>query len=561
MIAHRKENRKRRSEVLDRLALVVGKGWRSRASWRTRLRATDGEGPRIERLRRALVDLGPAFAGYGLYLSTRGDLLTPADRRCLAGIGRDVTPLPTATIRAIVQVEAGRSRAGAGPSEATCGAVASMEAEPFDTRLLIQRHYGRLVDGGAVVVRVVRPGRSEESDITMLPFLRDAVTPLLSEGRLFAQSIDDYRASYAAQTDGHALADALEILGHDAKGHDALKIPRSYREISTPRVLVLERLPGRRLASPLAGDGRSIDPGGEAGEDDDEARKARDASGGPARLLCELWLRQAFDSGLVPTDLCAENLIVLSRSQVAVDEGTFAILPQETRRNLLKYLVAVAMDEPRKALDYLLMEFEATHHRTPVDRLDRLFRQMIPDAAHDGLPAGTLASTLQAQWRLAIESGYRPLRHGLPLLRGIVRLDETAQALAPGTDALLEGLKDYRLTRLLGDVHAMFEPMYWFGRLDKIVTLMMSSPRILDDAVAAAVPDRAADERKALSPRGRGTRGSHWVVPALAALAAVGLTYGRGPPAAGSRWGEAPAAILFLCFGYWMLRQAVDLDR
>src|SRR5205823_6653493 len=139
---------------------------------------------------------------------------------------------------------------------------------------------------------------------------------------------------------------------------------------------------------------------------------------------------------------------------------------------------------------------------------------------------------VQAQWRLAIENGYRPLRHGLPVLRGVVRLNETAQALAPGTDALLEGLKDYRLTRLLGDVHAMFEPMYWFGRLDKMITLMMSAPRILDEALAVAVPDRAAEERKAPGPRGRHTRAGPWVVPAIAAMAAIGLTYGRGPPAA-----------------------------
>ena len=501
------------------------------------------------------------FGAYGHYLSSRGDLLTPADRRCLAAIGREVSPVPPSVIRAIVRAETGRSRVQAGCSAYADGAIAALDAEPFDTRLLIQRHYGRLTSGAEVVVRVVRPERSNDSDVELIPLLRNAVAPLLSDARLFPQSVDDFRASYLAETNGHALADALEILGHDAQSFDSLRIPKVHREISTPRVLVLERLAGRRLERPGAGDSQ---PTAASAEDDDETRRSSCAGDGPARLLCELWLRQAFDSGLVPTDLRPENLIVLSRSQLAVDEGTFAVLPHETRQNLLKYLVAVAIDEPRRALDWLLKEFEAGRHRSTLDQLDRFFRQMIPDAVQDDLsegPTSDLASTVQAQWRLAIENGYRPLRHGLPVLRGIVRVNETVQALAPGTDALLDGLKDYRLTRLLGDVHAMFEPMYWFARIDRIANVMISSPRILDDALAAAVPDRADADRRAPGPRGRRARLETWLVPALVALASVGLTHGRGPPGTGGTWDESLAAVLFLLLGCWLLRIAGDSDR
>jgi predicted unusual protein kinase regulating ubiquinone biosynthesis (AarF/ABC1/UbiB family) len=511
-----------------------------------------------------LADLGPVFSAFGLYLSTRGDLLAPADRRFLAEIGQNISPMSPSAVRAIVSTESGKLRVSAGPSPISEAAIASLDAEPFDTRLLIQRHYGRLSSGRAVVVRVVRTERAHESDVELIPLLRSAVTPLLNDRGLFAQSVDDFRASYAAQTNGHALADALEILGHDARGHDSLRIPKVYRSISTPRVLIMERLPGHRLRIPLVKGGHSSVTRGENVHEDDDAFMARGGGSAPARLICELWLRQAFDGGLVPTDVCPENLIVVSRSQVAVDEGTFAVLPHETRQNILKYLVAVAIDEPRKALDYLLKEFEATRHRTPVDQLDRLFRQMIPDTAQDDLsdgPTARLVSSVQSQWRLAIENGYRPLRHGLPLLRGLVKLDETVRGLAPGTDAFLEGLKDYRLTRLLGDIHAMCEPMYWFGRLDKIVTLMMSSPRILDDAIASAVPDRAAEERRAPNRRIRHTRAGVWVLPSLAALIAIGVTFCRAPPTTAGLWGEAPVAIVFLILGYWMLRNAVDSDR
>jgi hypothetical protein len=172
-----------------------------------------------------------------------------------------------------------------------------------------------------------------------------------------------------------------------------------------------------------------------------------------------------------------------------------------------------------------------------------------------------LSATVLAQWQLAIANGYRPLRHGLPVVRGVVRLSETVDALAPGSDALLEGLKDYRITRLLGDVHGMFQPLYWLSRFDRIATLLMSSPRLLDDALSAATPDRAAEERKTPGRGGRLARGAPWIIPALIALAAVGLTHRRGTTIAGGPWGEAPAAVLFLLFGYWLLGSVIDRNR
>jgi hypothetical protein len=190
--------------------------------------------------------------------------------------------------------------------------------------------------------------------------------------------------------------------------------------------------------------------------------------------------------------------------------------------------------------------------------MDQLFRQLTPETveldAYTG-SVGYLTSTVQAQWRVAIENGYRPPRQSLSILRGMICLNESVQAVNPGSDAVLEGLKDYRLSRLLGDVQPMFEPMHWIGHLDKLITLMASSPRIIDDAIAAAVPDRAAEERRASSSRGQRRRGPSWVVPTLASLFAISLSFGRGPPASGVVREEWFGAILFLLVGGWLLRQ------
>jgi hypothetical protein len=225
------------------------------------------------------------------------------------------------------------------------------------------------------------------------------------------------------------------------------------------------------------------------------------------------------------------------------------------RHNLLKYLVAVAVDQPRKAIDNLLRDFDASSERLPQEELEQLFRQLTPDAdeldSHGA--AGDLVSNVHAQWRLAIEHGYRPPGQSLPILRGVTGLSQCVQSMAPGSDALIEGLKDYRLTRLLGEVQAMLEPVHWLGQLDKILALVISSPRILDDAIAAVVPDRAVAERRVAPSRGRESNPATWIIPAIAALLAVGLCRGPAGIMGSTTWGEAPLAVLFLLFGCWLV--------
>jgi predicted unusual protein kinase regulating ubiquinone biosynthesis (AarF/ABC1/UbiB family) len=556
MIARRATARERRTEVRERLSRAAEAAGGVRASRRRSTSADrEGGGADADRLARVLAELGPAFAAYGVYLASRGDLLGPADRRRLVALDRDVSPLPPSSVRAIVRTEAGRARTGAAPLGTASEAIAALEDQPFDARLLVQRHHGRLASGRPVVVRVVRTDRSHEADLDLVPLSRNLVAPLLSDARLFDQSIGDFRASYAAQTNGMALADALEVLARAARDVDSLRLPEVYRAISTSRVLVVERLPGRRLATCRF----SADEEGDAAADDGGG-DARAGSSGLARLICEQWLRLAFDAGLVSSDPRAADMLVLGRAQVAIDEGTFSILPNEIRANWLRYLVAGAIDEPRHALDSLLKEFSASRHRTSRDELERLFRQMAPDVDPDGPsdgPSGRLIATLQSQWRLVIAHGYRPLRPSLPLLRGAVRLSELVGVLAPDRDALLEGLKDYRITRLLGDVQGMLDPMYWFSRFDRIANLMMSSPRIFDEALRAAVPERGAEEGRSPNPRRRPAWGEPWLIPTLVALTMIGMAYGRGPPGAGEPWGEAIAALWFLLLGCWLLRSAV----
>ena len=566
MIARQKPSQTRREEVLRRLEQVPA---RERSS---RLRAAANSPDRtsgIVELCDALTDLGPVFSAYGDYLSARGDLLRGIDRVALRKLRRSPRPMAPSEVREALNREVSRARTRTRPvdqpgesadcqqtlwGKATHVELASVHEDAFDTRPLFQRHLGRLSNGTQVVVRLTRVDANREIDLGLLPFLKELIAPRLSDATLFEQSVDDFRASAVAQCECRLLAESLSILRHDARGDLGATIPQFYNSLSTSSLLVLDCLPGRRLSESVVSaenlDGhsdRSVYADGPFARDDH------------ARRLCEFWLRQAFDSGLVAVEFDPFDVVLMGRMRFGLDEGVFVLLPHETRTNMLAYLVASALDEPLKALDALLKEFESGRHSTPPDELDRMFRQMVPDADRDvpeNSPHGRLSTVVSAQWHLAIQNGYRPLRNGLPLIRGIERLGETASVLAPRRDAVAEGLKDYRLGRLLGDVHTMMEPMFWAGRLDKVITTLMASPRLFDDALSAAVPDRARREQRGRSSH-ESSRGGMWLVPALVMLAFLGLSQGRFQEllSRGGFQGEAVSAVLFVSLAAWVLFQ------
>ena len=113
MIARRAAARKRRTEVREHMTRAAEAAARVYAP-RYRQASMDREagGADIQRLARALAELGTVFAAYGVYLASRGDLLASADRRRLSALDRAVPPLPPADIREILRAEIGRDAPG-----------------------------------------------------------------------------------------------------------------------------------------------------------------------------------------------------------------------------------------------------------------------------------------------------------------------------------------------------------------------------------------------------------------------------------------------------------------
>lgn len=522
--------------------------------------ADDAHDSDIDRLCKALVDLGPVFAGFGRYLATRTDLLPRTDCRNLAKIDEALAPLSAGAVRKIVRDElANREVSSESPA-----ALESLEDDPFDLRWSFQRHYGRLTNGDSVVVRVAKPCSSSEIDLDALDLLRPFVVPRMPDDESFVQCVQDFCRHYAAEIDGLRLADALDSIRAEAQDGESFLVPRIYRDLSTRRVLILERLPGQRLNDWMVQNLKSEHAARSHEELPETTGSHHGLSGELARLICEAWLRQAFDGGLLAVDVCPRNLVVLAPPQISIDEGVFSPVPQQARDNLLKYLIAVAIDEPSLALDCLLNECEGTRRKVPVDEMDRLFRQLVPDRTDEESTCNSgplLAATVLAQWKTAVDRGYRPLRQVAPALLGIIALADTVRPMAPQRDSLLNGLKDFRIARMIREFHGIVDPMFWFGRVDRIMAVMISAPKRFND-VLSAMGSETPRQQHVVRREGRSQTGlPAWVMPALLLAFLLLFADTNTTSALASEWKEPLSAFLFLILGGLLLKAIAAPSR
>ncbi len=153
------ELRERRAEV-ERCLAECGLGDRPS-------RATSGDSPAAVRLRNALDRLGPVFRAFGYFLSARIDALMAGVCRELASLSDRAPATPLAAVNERIAAELGCLPALA---------FRDLSEEPFESRVVFQRHHARLPNGKPVIVKVVHPDVEERivGDLAVLPVLGPA---------------------------------------------------------------------------------------------------------------------------------------------------------------------------------------------------------------------------------------------------------------------------------------------------------------------------------------------------------------------------------------------------
>ena len=509
-------------------------------------------GSRSRKLCDALVSLGPVFSAFGLYLSSRFDLLPEHDCHELATIPDWAEATPSATVREMIDREIGSSQEALYPV---------FEDTPFESRLIFQSHRAWLANGKAVTVKVVHPELEGylECDLELLPILKRVFPCKGRSDILFEDAIADFRRLVQWQTDLTYASQAFEALAQDAHTFAMLRVPIVYQSLSSSTVLTLEYLHGVSLKEMIASSNTKSDLEGHA-TPSAVPSNAEAESHELARRLCLVWLHQALLGLQFPVELYPENIVILPNKQLALTGGTFTSLPADAKKNLWQYLIASSIQDPDKACSFLLQEMIYERHTIDESELRYRFREIVP--FRDRVwkyneNSNNLADYLFVHWKLLSQNGLRPQSHTLSFYRGLFQTVASVQQLASSSDPLLEGLQDVRSIVMLAQFEDMTELRQISAHLDKYAAIIMQVPKRLDDALTLAAESSMRLKLQGTWPTGhrRQQNFSAVVISLLLVLVAVVLLshYLAALTPAGA-WVDRVSAIVFVVIGALVLR-------
>jgi ubiquinone biosynthesis protein len=196
-------------------------------------------GPRGERIRLALEELGPIFMKFGQALSTRRDLLPPDIADELAKLQDRVPPFPVQQAKAIITRTYGK------PAEEV---FERFDDDPLAAASIAQVHTARLRSGEEVVVKVVRPGVREkiERDLEVMYALAQLARDYSSEGHRLRplEVVAEYERTIIDELDLMREAANAAQLKRNFTGSDLLYVPQVHWDYCRADVMVMERIHG-----------------------------------------------------------------------------------------------------------------------------------------------------------------------------------------------------------------------------------------------------------------------------------------------------------------------------
>ncbi len=206
------------------------------------------------RIRLALTELGTTFIKLGQMMSTRADMVGPELAEELSSLQADTPADPPDVVRATIQVELGYP-----PEEL----FAWFDPTALASASVGQVHAARLFDGTEVVVKVQHAGIEEKvrSDLSLMATVAGLAESNSKELARYRPSdtVDEFARSLMRELNFHTELNNLLLFSHNFAGNPRVHLPTAYPELSSRRVLTMERLDGFSIADRARMDANNVD--------------------------------------------------------------------------------------------------------------------------------------------------------------------------------------------------------------------------------------------------------------------------------------------------------------
>ncbi|MFA7494954.1 MAG: ubiquinone biosynthesis regulatory protein kinase UbiB [Acidithiobacillus sp.] len=289
------------------------------------------QGNFAERLREALEALGPTFIKLGQMLSTRRDLLPDHITQELAKLQDSVPPFLPEEAQKIIETALNK------PVNAV---FSEFNAKPAAAASIAQVHFGILLDGREVAIKVRRPGlrRIIDQDLAILALLADLAERYSQEGRRLR--VRAVVAEYAKTLRGELdllreAANASQLRRNFAAEPDLLYVPEIYWDYCSDSVLVMERIHGIPISK--------LDALRAAGINFDQL----------SRRAAEIFFRQVFRDAYFHADMHPGNIFIDPDNGrfIAVDFGIMGSLDDASQHYLAENMIAFFQRDYRRVAE------------------------------------------------------------------------------------------------------------------------------------------------------------------------------------------------------------------
>ncbi|MEW5804143.1 MAG: AarF/ABC1/UbiB kinase family protein [bacterium] len=263
------------------------------------------------RVRMVFEELGPTFIKLGQLLSLRTDLIPREFAAEFRKLQDRVPPVPFDEIKE--QIE---SELRAPLSEV----FSSVNPVPYGAASIAQVHEAVLLDGQKVMVKVQRPKIADiiDTDISILFHLAYLLDRYVPESKVYSPSdiMEEFSRSIKRELDFTIEAGSTQRFHKNFAKDRHVVIPRVYWELTTKKVLVLQRLDGIRI-------------------DRIDTMRARGWDTAKVALLgSKVFLKQILEYGFFHGDPHPGNILLLDEDVLAlIDFGIVGRLDKEMKES------------------------------------------------------------------------------------------------------------------------------------------------------------------------------------------------------------------------------------
>ena len=278
-------------------------------------------------MRLAFEDLGPAYLKFGQMIASSPTAFSQATTEEFARCLDEVRPIPVKQVWTILRAELG----GRDPEQV----FETIDAAPLASASIAQVHAATLAGDVKVVVKVQRPGIQHrvERDLALMGFIARVAMRCSKELRRanLIGIVHDFRRTIREEMDFRMEADNIEAFSRVmADNHltSKARAPRVHRELTTARLLTMERFYGVRIDDKPGVDARV-----------DDAMEM-------LRATSEVFWTCVFLGGFFHGDIHAGNIMVLDDGRLGyIDFGIFGRFSDSDRIALADWVAAMVSDD------------------------------------------------------------------------------------------------------------------------------------------------------------------------------------------------------------------------